>query len=172
MAQYGKLALRDGAIVVLALGVWWAVAHYSAGTGFVADLTGFAAGVLLAAIAFIAHEWGHWLGGMASRSRMHPARKLVGTAVFRYSRHNTLRQFLVMSAGGFIATGLAVWAVYTQLPEGLLATRVARGAVMFLTFLGVVLELPLVAIAIRKGTTPAVVGVEGPPPKAEDRAAA
>jgi hypothetical protein len=148
------------------------VARFSAGAGFVADLTGFLAGAGVAIIAFIAHEWGHWLGGMVSASRMRAPRKLTSTAVFRYSRENTLRQFLTMSVGGFLATGLAVWAVYTQLPEGLLATRVARGAVMFLTFLGVVLELPLVGIAIRKGTTPEVVGVEERPAKTEDRAAA
>jgi hypothetical protein len=139
--------------------------------GFVADLCGFLAGAGVAAIAFVAHEWGHWLGGVASRSRMHPSRSLRSAFVFSYSKHNSLRQFLVMSAGGFLATGLAVFAVYTQLPADLLATRVARGAVMFLTLLGVVLEVPLVVYAIRNGATPAAAGVEGPS-KSEDRAAA
>ena len=62
------------------------------------------------------------------------------------SRANSRRQFLIMSFSGFAVTGLAVALVYTVLPEGELATRVARGVVLFLTALTVVLEFPLVVI--------------------------
>ena len=48
-----------------------------------------------------------------------------------------------MSAGGFAGTGLAVLAAYTLLPDAELASRVARGTVLFLAFLGLVLEVPL-----------------------------
>ena len=53
-----------------------------------------------------------------------------------------------MSFTGFAATFLVVWAFYTFLPDGLLATRVARGIAMFGLFLLVVIELPLVGWAL------------------------
>ena len=72
------------------------------------------------------------------------------------SRENDLRQFLVMSFSGFAATALVIWAFYTFLPDGLLATRVARGVVLFGAFLTVVIELPLVLYAVISRKLPPV----------------
>jgi hypothetical protein len=40
------------------------------------------------------------------------------------------------------------------------ATRVARGAALFLAFLGVVLELPLLLFALASGSVPAAAAVK------------
>jgi hypothetical protein len=135
----------------------WAT-HHSTGTGAVSDFAGFVLGVLLGACAFLLHEWGHLLGAFATRSVVTPSASLRSHFHFD-SRANSRRQFLVMSATGFVATGVALWVAYGVLPSELLATRVARGAVMFLAFLGVVLELPLVLHALVSGRVPPVDGL-------------
>jgi len=156
MVMYAKLAGRDALLIALALGVWWLLAGRSVGHGVVADFAGVLAGGMLGVVAFLLHEWGHWLGGLATRSRMQPARSLGSRFLFSYdARGNSLSQFLVMSLGGFAVTAALVWAYQVHLPDGLLATRVARGASLFLAFLGVTLELPLVFVAVWRGAVPA-----------------
>jgi hypothetical protein len=78
---------------------------------------------------------------------------------------NTLAQFVVMSLGGFVVTAAAVGIAYGVLPGDLLATRVARGAIVALTTLTVGLELPLLLYGIARGRVPreAAVAVEGSP---------
>ena len=77
--------------------------------------------------------------------------------LFSFDSHqNNLRQFLVMSFSGFAATALVIWAFYTFLPDGLLATRVARGVVLFGAFLTVVIEIPLVLYAVLTRKLPPV----------------
>jgi hypothetical protein len=49
-----------------------------------------------------------------------------------------------MSFGGFVVTGVALVVAYQWMPGDWLATRVARGAVVFLASLTVFLEFPLV----------------------------
>jgi hypothetical protein len=144
-----KLLARDLAIVTVAVLAWWFVAPLSAGGGAIADVSGFAAGLLLAACAYFAHEWGHLLGAVASRSAVRPPASLRSPFVFAFdSKRNSRRQFLAMSFAGFAATGAAIWAVYALLPADWLATRVARGAVLFLGVLGLVLEVPLVVYSL------------------------
>lgn len=164
---FGRLAARDGAVVALAVAAWWLLAERSAGDGFVADASGFVAGVLLGATAFVAHEWGHLLGAFAGGSRVDASPSLASPFVFRFSPSNSLAQFLGMSFAGFAATGAALWVCYAQLPDAWLASRVARGATAFLALLGITLELPLVAVGLYRGATPGEAAVhlpEAPPP--------
>ena len=73
------------------------------------------------------------------------------------TQRNSRSQFLVMSVGGFIVTGLALVFAYQALPDGLQATRVARGAILFLASLTVFLEFPLVLLSfIRPNALPPV----------------
>jgi len=159
-SMFPRLAARDLGILVTALLVWWAISDLSAGTSFVADFAGVVAGILLGLSAYTLHEWGHLLAALAVGSVVRPAERLTSGFIFSFSAHqNSLRQFVVMSLGGFAATALLVWSFYTFLPDGLLATRVARGAVVFLAFLGVVLELPLFTVALLRRAVPAAVAV-------------
>jgi hypothetical protein len=134
MGGFGRLAARDGGIVALALG----------------------------ATAFALHEWGHVLGSFAGRSRMRASASLASHFVFSFSPKNSLAQFLAMSFAGFAATAAVLWVFYTPLPDAWLASRVARGAALFLAFLGVTLELPLVGVALYRGATPGVAAVKVP----------
>ncbi len=156
MTMFQKFALRDVTIVVAAMVVWWSAAGISAGSGPLADLLGLIAGLLVGASAFVLHEWGHLLAAFAVRGVAYPNSHLKTGFLFSFdSERNTLNQFLVMSVGGFLVTGFFLWLVYQVLPDGLFATRVARGAILFQASLTLFLEFPLVAIALIKGRTPA-----------------
>jgi hypothetical protein len=153
--MFAKLLARDLAVVAVALLAWHLAAPLSAGSGAVGDLTGLVLGLLVGACAFLAHEWGHLLGAVAARSDVKPGASLRSPFVFRFdSRTNSRRQFLAMSLAGFAATAAGIWAAYALLPSELLASRVARGAVVFLAFLGVVLEVPLVVYSLVAGRVP------------------
>ena len=78
-------------------------------------------------------------------------------SVFTYdSKANSRGQFLVMSFAGFAMTALVVWLVFSTLNGELLAERVARGSVLFLVFLGVVLEIPLVIYSLISSRVPPI----------------
>ncbi|HPG24005.1 MAG TPA: hypothetical protein PLW10_00090 [Myxococcota bacterium] len=147
-----RFALRDGTIFAVALALWWLLAARSAGGDFVADFAGWVTGLLLAVCAYLAHEWSHYLGAVAMGSRVSVGTNLASGFLFRFeAAGNSLAQFVVMSLAGFVATALALAVFYTQLPDAWLASRVARGGAVFLAFLGLTLELPLLlyGLAIR-----------------------
>lgn len=155
--MYARLAARDLAIAAVAVLLWRVAAPLSVDAGPQGDLTGLVAGLAFGASAYLAHEWGHLLGALASGSAVYPARSLRSAFVFSFdSRANSRRQFLAMSFAGFAATAVAVWVAYGLLPSELLATRVARGAVAFLTLLGLGIELPLVVWSVVSGSLPPV----------------
>ena len=152
-----RLAARDLAFVVGFVALWWLTAGLSSGDGVRSDFFGFVAGIALGACAVVLHEWGHLLGALASRSVVRFAESLRSFFVFSFdSRLNSRRQFLSMSFGGLIATAAAVWLFYSFLPDEQLASRVARGVALFLAFLGVFIEVPLVFWALLRSDLPPV----------------
>ena len=155
-----RFLIRDGSIVGVALVVWWLAAPLSAGEGWVADLSGWVAGLLFTACAYLAHEWSHYLGAVVTRSRVPLGTNLSSAFMFSFdSDGNSLLQFVVMSVSGFVATAVAIYLFYGWLPDAYLASRVARGGVLFLALLGVVLELPLLLFGIATGGVPKQVSV-------------
>jgi len=160
MNMFQKFALRDAAIVGAAAIAWLTVAEFSAGSGPLGDLSGVVTGLLIGASGFVLHEWGHLLAAFAAGASARPNTHLKTSLLFSFDAdHASLAQFLVMSVGGFAVTGFFLWLVYGFLPDGLLATRVARGVVLFQASLTVLLEFPLVAIGAFRGRAPAEAGV-------------
>ncbi len=163
--MYGKFIARDVIVIGIAALVWWLIAARSAGSGPIADLCGVVAGVMLGVAAYLLHEWGHVVAGLAAGSVMAINHNLRSPSMFSFdTQQNSLRQFVIMSLGGFVVTAVLVFSYYTYLPDTLLATRVARGAVGFLAFLAIILELPLFLYAIVSRGVPAAaaVKVQGP----------
>ena len=159
--MYIRFALRDASFITVALLVWWLAAESSAGTGLLADFTGVVAGVLLGLSGALLHEWGHLLAALAAGSVLRANENLASLFSFSFdSRQNSLAQFVIMSVGGFAVTAALVVGFYVYLPDGLLASRVARGVVLFLAFLGVTLELPLLLFALGTRGVPAVAAVK------------
>lgn len=157
MAGFWKFAVRDALIFSVVGVLWTTFVHLSAGTGLWSDLAGLLLGLGFGACVFLLHEWGHLLGGLATGSTMHAPERLTSRYLFSFdSRHNTRKQFLAMSFGGFVVTGLAVWCAYGALSEPLQAARVARGVIMFLATLTVLLEFPLVIWSLVASSIPPV----------------
>lgn len=147
--MFTKLAVRD--VLILALGVvlWQVAAHWSAADTMLGDFSGLVVGLVLGIGGYLLHEWGHLTGALLTGSRVEAPASLKTGFLFSFdSQQNDLRQFLVMSFSGFAATALVVWAFYSFLPDGLLASRVARGVALVGAFLTVFIELPLVGYAL------------------------
>ena len=156
-----RFALRDTLLLVGVGTLWWKAAPFTQGSGPVADLLGVLAGLGLGMGAYVIHEWGHLLGALATRSALRMPEQLTSISLFSFdSRHNSRTQFLAMSFSGFAMTGIALLVVYGLLPEGQLATRVARGAVLLLTSLTVFLEFPLVVWSLARSDLPPVETLE------------
>jgi len=159
--MYLKFAARDTLILALAAGLWWLLAARSAQPNTLADFSGFVVGMMLGITAFVLHEWGHVVGAFLSGSTMTVNQNLLSPYIFSYdSPHNSLRQFVIMSIGGFVVTAAIVAGYYLGLPDELLASRVARGAALFLAFLGVFLEVPLLLFALISRTVPEAAAVK------------
>lgn len=159
--MYLKFALRDAAIISLAAAFWWLAAERSAGAGVLADLTGVMGGVLLGAVGFVLHEWGHVLAGLAVGGGFHINENLRSPSLFSIDGdHTSIRQFTISSLGGFAVTAVTIWCFYAYLPEGWLATRVARGIAVFLASLTLLLEVPLLLFTLWQGAIPAAAAVK------------
>jgi len=155
-----RFLLRDSIIFLLAFGLWHLLAESSAGRGVVADFTGWVVGLMLGVCAYLAHEWSHYLGALAMGSKVRTGDRLASGFLFSFDAEgNTLASFVVMSVSGFVATAVFVFAYYAFLPDAYLASRVARGGALFLAFLGVVLELPLLMAGIFSRRVPKQVSV-------------
>jgi hypothetical protein len=155
-----RFLLRDSIILALSLSLWQLFAPRSAGADFIADFTGWVVGSMLGVCAYLAHEWSHYLGAVVMRSKVRVGENLASGFLFSFdSESNRLSQFVVMSLAGFAATALVVLAYYTWLPDAYLASRVARGGALFLAFLGVVLELPLLLAGVITRGVPKQVSV-------------
>lgn len=163
LAALGKFVLRDGVIVLAAVAAWGFFASASAGQGPAADVSGVICGMLGGAVAFVLHEWGHLLAGLAAGGTFPVAKDLKTPFLFDIDPDNSVRQFTIMSIGGFVVTMLGILFVYTQLPGDLLATRVVRGVVLFLASLTLFLEVPLLLFTIWSGDIPEVASVATAP---------
>ena len=177
--MFGRIAVRDLAILAAVVLGWTTLGSLTVGDSPLADGLGVVLGVGASICAYLGHEWGHLAGAVLMRSRVAGPAGWRSLSLFQFdSKANDRRQFLVMSFAGFAMTGLALAIVYGALPDGWLATRVARGGVVFLALLTFVLEVPLVFWALLRDDLPPVDGfavtaepeetAEGPEPQWAD----
>ena len=151
--MFTKLILRDVAIAAAVITAWLLAAPLSAGSGPLADLTGALLGVGAFVVAHLAHEWGHLIGALLTGSHVAAPARLGSPFLFSFdSRRNSKRQFVLMSLSGFAVTGLSLIIAYGVLPDSLLATRVARGLVVFGASLTLLLEVPLLVASLLSGS--------------------
>jgi hypothetical protein len=137
------MLLRDLVVAALAVAALLS-SHGLEGSGSPAHWPlALVAGLLLALSGYLVHEWGHLLGALVARSRVELPRSIAAVFLFKFDTGaNDRRQFLWMSAGGFIASAIIVALYLGLLSFDRLADRIALG----LTLLGVlataILELP------------------------------
>ncbi len=159
----GGFVIRDTVLVSLPLALWWLLAARSTDVGFLADFSGWVAGLMMGVCACLAHEWSPYIGAVAARSKVSVGTNLASGFLFSFDAdENSLPQFGVMSLSGFLATALVVYASYASyafLPDAYFASRAARGGALFLAFLGLVLEAPLLLYGLATRGVPKSVAV-------------
>ena len=161
--RFAQLALRDLALIALAIALWYALAPLSADETNLADAAGVLAGLGVVLTSYLLHEWGHAIGAWATRARLHAPERLSSISLFSFDVRSSSRlQFAVMSLAGFAVTAAAVVLVGWHLPENWLATRVARGGVLVLAGITLFIELPLLIYGVITNRIPSVVAVFDP----------
>lgn len=150
-----RFVLRDAAVVAVTATAWQLDGRLRAQGDGVALAVAVSAGLLTALVGFLAHEWGHLAGSLATGSVVHFPRGLAHVFLFHFdARANSRRQFLWMSAGGYLATLVAVGGILALCPLDAWSGRVAvalAGAGMVVTF---ALEVPITLHVARGGPPP------------------
>lgn len=147
--------LRDLLLIAVSIGLLLLAHDLEAGTSMLRVPVALLAGAMLAVTGYLLHEWGHLLGALFSRSVVQLPDGVTDVFLFRFDTGlNTSRQFLWMSLGGFVASGIVVYAYATRLS----ADRLADQTALVLTGLGVIatiiLEFPPAWRVLRGGPMP------------------
>jgi hypothetical protein len=137
------LLIRDLAVLAVTMWLWILARHLEALQSLLTVPAALIGGVMIALCGYLAHEWGHLLGALFSRSRVELPQRLDAVFLFKFDTGlNSREQFLSMSMGGFIASALVVLLLVSKLSFSYWVDLIA----LILTALGVlataVLELP------------------------------
>lgn len=141
MRPFLPVAGRDLAVAALTLALLALDARLRvAGDGSaLAVVVGASAGTLLTLSAFLVHEWGHLVAAVASGALVSRPPGLSPYLFFYDTASSTRAQFLWMSAGGYVATALALPVIVAWADLGAVSGVVA----LALTIVGVGITLAL-----------------------------
>ena len=84
--MFWRLLVRDLAVAVVVATGWRLGAHLSTGSGPIADLVGVVLGIGAGVVAYLAHEWGHLLGALATGSAVRAPAGLASAFLFSFDR--------------------------------------------------------------------------------------
>ncbi len=114
-----------------------------------------AAGLMTAAMGFVAHEWGHLAGTVMSGGVAHPAKSLASPFLFSFDvEKSDRRAFLGMSYGGYAGTAVATAAILAFVPRDRLSGRLALAATALGAAATLALEIPTTIRVARGGAFP------------------
>lgn len=160
--MFRRFVIRDVSILLLTIGLWLFSLETEPGTTL-ASVVSISAGVGAAVCAYNFHEWGHLVAARMTDSVFTPARRVISPFLFSYdAEHNTRRQFLLMSLGGFAATAIFVVAFLLWMPQDQQAGRVALRGGLILASLTVIIEFPIFFRALLGNTVPRTGLFKGP----------
>lgn len=140
------LGLRDlcALAVAVALALADARARASGAEGGVALALALATGVTTTLSAFHAHEWGHYLGARLAGAFPRPGRSLATLFLFELEEGECTRsQWLAMSAGGYVASVIALAAIASFVDLGSWSGRITMGLVSLGVLATFLLEIPI-----------------------------
>jgi len=148
-------AIRDLVMLVATLALWRQDAALRHATGGLAVVTAVAAGTMTAVCGFLVHEWGHLLGASSYRSDVRVPSTPFSLFLFHFDPEtNRPAQFIAMSAGGFLASGLMVGFLLAVLPLDALSGRVAMAFVGAGVAATLALEVPPFVRVLRGAPIP------------------
>jgi membrane-associated protease RseP (regulator of RpoE activity) len=139
-----KFVVRDIALLVLCLGLWqFDLLRQAQGGGWLLIGLEILTAAVTLVVSFLVHEWGHLIGALLTRSKVYAPHGLFELFLFHFDGHqNNARQFIAMSIGGFIASGLMMIAVIAFAPLHSLDGKLALVFVAIGIIATVVLEFP------------------------------
>jgi hypothetical protein len=150
-----KFVIRDIALLVLCLGLWELVIARQALGGWLSVGLQLVVAAITMLLSFLVHEWGHLIGALLTRSKVYAPQRLLELFLFHFDgRQNNAGQFIAMSVGGFIASGLVIAAVITFAPLHSLAGKLALVFVAIGIIATIVLEFPTTWRVARGGPLP------------------
>ena len=88
-------------------------------------------------IAFFAHEWGHYFAGRFYGAKLKPSNKMNTLFLFKIIKLSSIKSFVALSLGGYLASIIMVLLFVFLLPKGLWSTIIT----LALTAVGVVVTL-------------------------------
>jgi len=137
-------ALRDLALLGLTLVLWaWDTSLRAQPSSALSVGVALLTGSMTAVCGYLVHEWGHLMGAWAGGSVVHLPDSAASTFLFRFdSDRNTREQFLRMSWGGFLASGVSIVVLLLVLPLDTGAARVALVLVATGVAATLILEVP------------------------------
>jgi hypothetical protein len=154
MSATAKIVVRDTAILAATLGLW-AWNGQLAGQGTILPIAvALLAGVMTTVCGFLAHEWGHLIGAWLAKARVEVAGNAHSLFLFRFDTRNTREQFLWMSMGGFIVSGLVIALLVSLLDPRKLADGTALGLTLLGVIATIILEFPPAWRVYRGGPIP------------------
>ncbi len=135
LRSFKVLLVRDGLILLATGGLWWLTPssvtdHWILGT--------------LSGLCFLLlHEWGHIIGAQSVGAVLKPG-PVWGPLLFDVdTRANSREQFLALSNGGFVMSGLMLLAFWQWMPWNVLAGKIAWVSALTLATLTVLIEFPI-----------------------------
>jgi membrane-associated protease RseP (regulator of RpoE activity) len=149
-----RFLIRELAIVALTALAWMTDERLHARHDATAYGVAVVTALLTAYAGFLAHEWGHLLLARVVGSVVSYPRSLFSSLLFHFdSAHNDRRQFMWMSAGGYLASLVGVALIVAFVPlrlSGWLSIAFA-GAGVLATF---ILEIPITVRVLRGASLP------------------
>lgn len=142
--MFWKFAVRDLVILAVCLGCWQLEAALRApGWQLLPILAAVLAAVVTTLVGLLFHEWGHLAGAAFLHSAVGSPRKLVTPFLFYFdTERNNGRQFVGMSLGGFLASGVFVLLLLALLPLHSLAGKLTLLFVIIGVVATLILEVP------------------------------
>jgi F0F1-type ATP synthase assembly protein I len=136
--------VRDLVLLALTLALWtWDARLRTEPTSALSIAVALTTGFMTALCGYLVHEWGHLVGAWTGGSVVHLPESAASTFLFRFdSDRNTREQFLRMSWGGFLASGVSIVLLLLVLPLDAWSGRVAFGLVAAGVAATLILEVP------------------------------
>lgn len=137
-----RMLLRDLTVLAATLALWSWSRDLDAAQSALAMPVGIFAGVSAVVVGFFLHEWGHLIGALIAGSAVEYPPTIRSIFLFKFGESNGRRQYLWMSAGGFVASILVIAAMVLTLSFNALADWVAIALVVIGVIATFILELP------------------------------
>lgn len=154
MRAPARFIVRE-AILVTAVGLLWLVeARLPSESTWATQAFRVFVGLATVVPGALLHEWGHLIASLSTRAQVHYPEGWVDKLLFDFDvETNDRRQFLIMSAGGYLGSAVGVTLFVWLLPLDRLSGQVALAGAALGMLVSVIIEMPT-TIRVLRGQKP------------------